>query len=100
MSESTSSPITVKHRIGVDDQESYEELARFVEVVASRAPVKHFIVHARKALLNGISPEANRRIPPLKYDYVYRLVKVQREGGREGGARHQQSMAACASCPH
>lgn len=74
-------PITVKHRIGVDDQDSYDELARFVDVVAGKSEVKHFIVHARKALLNGISPEANRRVPPLKYDFVYRLVKV---GGGTG----------------
>jgi tRNA-dihydrouridine synthase A len=70
-------PITVKCRIGVDDRDSYEELAEFVGRVAEGSGVRHFVVHARKALLNGISPQANRRVPPLKYDMVYRLLKVR-----------------------
>lgn len=64
--------VTVKCRIGVDDHDSYEELQHFITTVAS-CGVKHFIVHARKCLLNGLSPHANRTIPPLKYDVVYRL---------------------------
>lgn len=65
-------PVTVKHRIGIDDMESYEEMRGFVEVVAS-AGCQTFIVHARKALLQGLSPKENREIPPLHYDWVYRL---------------------------
>ncbi|CAM9598748.1 unnamed protein product [Chrysoparadoxa australica] len=68
-------PITVKCRIGVDDQDSYEQLVAFVKEVSERAGVSHFIVHARKAILGGLSPAQNRSIPPLKYDYVYQLVR-------------------------
>ncbi|TMW67338.1 hypothetical protein Poli38472_012454 [Pythium oligandrum] len=64
--------VTVKCRIGVDDHDSYEELHHFITTVAS-AGVTHFIVHARKCLLNGLSTHENRTIPPLKYDWVYRL---------------------------
>ncbi|KAJ0397480.1 hypothetical protein P43SY_006164 [Pythium insidiosum] len=64
--------VTVKCRIGVDDHDSYEELRHFIETVASSG-VRHFIVHARKCLLNGLSPHENRTIPPLRYDWVYRL---------------------------
>lgn len=64
--------ITVKCRIGVDDHESYEELHHFITTVAS-CGVKHFIVHARKCILKGLSPHENRTVPPLKYDVVYRL---------------------------
>lgn len=69
-------PATIKCRIGVNDMESYEELYKFIDLVSSKAKVTHFIIHARKAILNAkFSPEDNRKIPPLKYDYVYRLVK-------------------------
>ncbi|KAG5180458.1 tRNA-dihydrouridine synthase [Tribonema minus] len=66
---------SVKCRIGVDDEDSYASLARFVDVVARGGGVSDFIVHARKAILKGLSPEQNRKVPPLKYDYVYRLVR-------------------------
>lgn len=69
-------PITVKCRIGVDDDDSYEQLSQFIETVSSQSPVRHFTIHARKAILGGISPEQNRKIPPLKYPYVYQLCKV------------------------
>ena len=66
-------PISVKCRIGVDDDDSYEQLAEFVAAVtasadgaADGAAVRHIVVHARKAILGGLSPEENRRIPPLK----------------------------------
>jgi tRNA-dihydrouridine synthase A len=72
MCAAVSIPITVKSRIGVDDKDSYEELALFIEKVAS-AGCKTFIVHARKALLKGLSPKQNREIPPLKYEAVYQL---------------------------
>jgi tRNA-dihydrouridine synthase A len=64
--------VTVKCRIGVDDHDSYEELRHFISVVAG-AGVSHFIIHARKCLLNGLSTHENRTVPPLKYDWVYRL---------------------------
>lgn len=65
-------PVTVKNRIGIDDQEDYPSLKRFIETVAD-AGCKTFIVHARKAWLNGLSPKENREVPPLKYDLVYQL---------------------------
>lgn len=65
-------PVTVKCRIGIDDQDSEADLSRFVETVAA-AGCKIFIVHARKAWLQGLSPKANREIPPLDYERVYRL---------------------------
>jgi len=70
--QSVSVPVTVKHRTGIDTVETYEFLKHFVETVA-KAGCKTFIVHARNAILKGLSPKENREIPPLKYDYVYRL---------------------------
>ncbi|XP_010695132.2 uncharacterized protein LOC104907829 isoform X1 [Beta vulgaris subsp. vulgaris] len=71
----TDVPVTVKCRIGVDDYDSYNELCDFIYKVSSTSPTKHFIIHSRKALLNGISPAENRSIPPLKYEYYYSLVR-------------------------
>jgi tRNA-dihydrouridine synthase A len=65
-------PVTVKHRLGINKEESYEFVAGFVEKV-SQAGCGTFIAHARNAILKGLSPKENREIPPLKYDYVYRL---------------------------
>ena len=65
-------PVTVKHRIGIDDMESYQELLDFVGPVAA-AGCEVFIVHARKAWLQGLSPKENREIPPLNYPWVYQL---------------------------
>ncbi len=65
-------PVTVKHRIGIDDIDCYEDMANFVTVV-SRAGADRFSVHARKAWLKGLSPKENRTIPPLRYDDVYKL---------------------------
>lgn len=67
-------PVTVKTRIGVDEHDSYDELARFVEVVAA-AGCSTFIIHARKAWLKGLSPRENRELPPLRYDAVAALKK-------------------------
>ena len=67
-------PVTVKTRIGIDDRDDYEFLADFVGTVA-RAGCRRFIVHARKAILAGLSPKENRSIPPLRYDVVYRLKR-------------------------
>ncbi|MGK0250036.1 MAG: tRNA-dihydrouridine synthase A [Oleispira sp.] len=64
--------VTVKHRIGIDNQDSYPELVNFVSTVA-KTGCKTFIVHARKAILQGLSPKENRDVPPLKYDWVYQL---------------------------
>ncbi len=65
-------PVTVKCRIGVDDQDEYDDLQRFVEMQVA-AGLRTLIVHARKAWLQGLSPKENREIPPLAYDRVYRL---------------------------
>ncbi|MFN2349016.1 MAG: tRNA dihydrouridine(20/20a) synthase DusA [Thioalkalivibrio sp.] len=65
-------PITVKTRIGIDDRDSYEQLADFVTRV-HEAGCGTFIVHARKAWLQGLSPRENREVPPLRYDVVHRL---------------------------
>jgi tRNA-dihydrouridine synthase A len=72
MNEAGALPVTVKHRIGIDDLDSYDELVRFVEQV-SQAGCRTFIVHARKAWLKGLSPKENREVPPLRYDVVHRL---------------------------
>jgi tRNA-dihydrouridine synthase A len=72
MKAATTRPVTVKHRIGIDGRESYEEMADFVRTVAA-AGTDRFIVHARIAVLNGLNPKENRSIPPLRYDDVYRL---------------------------
>jgi tRNA-dihydrouridine synthase A len=65
-------PVTVKHRIGIDELDRYEDMAQFVEVVAA-AGCDRFIVHARKAWLGGLSPKQNRTVPPLRYADVHRL---------------------------
>ena len=65
-------PVTVKHRIGIDDFDSYEFMLDFVQTVAA-AGCTRFIVHARTAWLQGLSPKQNREIPPLRYEDVYRL---------------------------
>ncbi len=67
-------PVTVKHRIGIEGRESYEDLSAFVGTV-SGAGCDRFIVHARIAVLGGLSPEENRRIPPLRHEEVYRLKR-------------------------
>jgi tRNA-dihydrouridine synthase A len=72
MQDAVAVPVTVKCRIGVDDQEGYDYLRQFVDPVAA-AGCRTFIVHARKAYLQGLSPKENRDIPPLRYDYVHRL---------------------------
>ena len=69
-------PVTVKCRIGIDNMESYNSFNDFIETVAE-AGCNTFIVHARKAWLKGLSPKQNREIPPLKYEYVYRLKQRQ-----------------------
>ena len=65
-------PVTIKHRIGIDDMDDYQGLRDFVAIVAESG-CKTFIVHARKAWLQGLSPKENRDIPPLDYSLVARL---------------------------
>lgn len=72
MQDACDTPITVKHRIGIDTFDSYDFMREFVAAVAD-AGCRHVIVHARIAWLNGLSPKENREIPPLRYDDVYRL---------------------------
>lgn len=69
-------PVTVKHRIGIDENDSVEELFEFVEVV-EKSGCNTFIVHARKAWLKGLSPKQNRDIPPLRYDVVHELKQAK-----------------------
>lgn len=72
MQESVSIPVTIKHRIGIDEHDSYEELVNFIGTIADSG-CKTFIIHARKAWLKGLSPKQNREIPPLSYESVYRI---------------------------
>jgi tRNA-dihydrouridine synthase A len=72
--QATPLPVTVKTRIGIDDHDDYGFLAGFVSTVAA-AGCDYFVVHARKAILAGLSPKENRSVPPLKYDTVYRLKR-------------------------
>jgi tRNA-dihydrouridine synthase A len=74
MQKAVTIPVTVKHRIGVDNCDSYDDLAKFVRIV-SESGCQKFIVHARKAWLQGLSPKENRTIPPLRYNDVYRLKR-------------------------
>jgi len=68
-------PVTIKHRIGVDDYDSFIKLNNFVRYI-SNAGADRFIVHARKAILKGLNPKQNRTIPPLKYNIVKKLKKL------------------------
>ena len=70
----TKLPVTIKTRIGYDDTEDYENLNNFITVL-KKTGVKTFIIHARKAILGKFTPKQNLNIPPLKYDFVYRLKK-------------------------
>lgn len=72
MQAATAIPVTVKCRIGIDDQDSFEAFHNFIEIV-SKSGCDIFYVHARKAFLQGLSPRENREIPPLKYDFVERI---------------------------
>jgi tRNA-dihydrouridine synthase A len=76
MREAVSVPVTVKHRLGVDDDNPRDRMFSFVETV-SKAGISTFIVHARKAWLNGLSPKENRELPPLDYDIVAELKRAR-----------------------
>ncbi|MEZ4317434.1 MAG: tRNA dihydrouridine(20/20a) synthase DusA [Myxococcota bacterium] len=95
-------PVTVKHRIGVDDLDRYEDMVRFVTVV-SASGADRFTVHARKAWLSGLSPKENRNIPPLRYPEVYALkaafphLEIEINGGittLDQAAEHLQHVDA------
>ncbi|MFZ4652321.1 MAG: tRNA dihydrouridine(20/20a) synthase DusA, partial [Rubrivivax sp.] len=73
MREAVDLPVTVKHRIGIDRGESYGFVRDFVGTVAERGGCHVFIVHARNAWLQGLSPKENREVPPLRYETVHRL---------------------------
>ncbi|SDS45905.1 tRNA-U16,U17-dihydrouridine synthase [Halopseudomonas xinjiangensis] len=74
MRDACSLPVTVKHRIGINGRDSYEQLGDFVETV-HKAGCETFIVHARIAILEGLSPKENREIPPLRYEVVHQLKR-------------------------
>ncbi len=92
-------PVTVKHRIGVDDCDRYEDMRHFVETVAA-AGCDRFIVHARKAWLHGLSPKENREIPPLRHLEVHRLKRelpqlwIETNGGIRDLAQVRQHLSA------
>ncbi len=73
MREVVNIPVTVKTRIGIDDQDSYEFLTRFIAMVSEKGGVDQFTIHARKAWLSGLSPKENREIPELDYPRTYQL---------------------------
>ena len=72
MKNNVSIPVSIKCRLGVDHHDTYEFLYNFVEIVKASG-VSDFIIHSRNGILKGLSPRQNRNIPPLKYDYVYKL---------------------------
>ncbi|WP_394252969.1 tRNA dihydrouridine(20/20a) synthase DusA [Vibrio profundi] len=75
MKEVTDIPVTVKTRIGIDDQDSYEFLTNFISTVSEKGGSEQFTIHARKAWLSGLSPKENREIPPLDYNRAYQIKK-------------------------
>jgi tRNA-dihydrouridine synthase A len=74
MKDATNRPVTVKHRIGIRGRESFEQLVEFVRTVNEAGPAR-FSVHARIAILEGLSPKDNRNVPPLRYEDVYALKR-------------------------
>ena len=78
MASASALPVTVKHRIGIDNRDSYEELLGFVDTVASSG-ARRFAVHARKAWLEGLDPKQNRTIPPLRWELVHQLKRDRPE---------------------
>lgn len=98
MQSEVSIPVTVKTRIGIDHQDAYEDLAAFVHRVAEHG-CRTFIIHARKAWLNGLSPKQNRDVPPLHYDRVQRLkqefpsLRIVVNGGITGLAQAQRHLS-------
>jgi len=93
MSQGVDILVTVKTRIGIDDKGSYGELSAFINTV-KQAGCDTFIIHARKAWLNGLSPKENREVPPLQYETVYQLKKdfPELEFVINGGFNTQESI--------
>lgn len=93
MKEATDIPITVKTRLGIDDNDSWEFLEEFISTVKD-AGCDTFIIHARKALLKGLSPKENREIPPLNYERAYRVKETwpELEISINGGFRDMNSV--------
>ncbi len=91
-------PVTVKCRIGIDDMDSLEELAGFIDAVATGSGCSTFIIHARIAVLQGLSPKENREIPPLNYPRVYTIkqqfphLEIAINGGIRSIAECQQHL--------
>ncbi len=75
MKEVVDVPVTVKTRIGIDEQDSYEFLTDFITIVSEKGGCEQFTIHARKAWLSGLSPKENREIPPLDYNRAYQIKK-------------------------
>lgn len=94
MQQAVSIPVTVKCRIGIDDKDSFEELVHFIGT-QNEAGCDTFIIHARKAILQGLSPKENRDIPPLKYDMVYKIKELFPHCGisLNGGVKTLQQVA-------
>jgi tRNA-dihydrouridine synthase A len=98
MQDTVAIPVTVKHRLGIDRVEAFDFVRRFVETLA-RAGCRTFIVHARNAILKGLSPKDNREVPPLRYAQVYRLkqefpeLQIVINGGIHAGADAQGHLA-------
>lgn len=99
MAEAVDIPVTVKSRIGIDERDSYEELAAFIEAVAARG-CRTFIIHARKAWLSGLSPKQNREVPPLRYEFVRRIkadfpaLKIILNGGVDSLTAAEEHLSA------
>ena len=93
--DATSLPVTVKHRIGIDRHEDYGFMRDFVGTVAERGGCSVFIVHARNAWLQGLSPKENREVPPLRYDMAHRLKREfpQLTVVVNGGFTHDDAIA-------
>ncbi len=100
MCDASDLPVTVKHRVGIDQQESYAFVRDFVGTVA-QAGCRTFIVHARSAWLKGLSPKENREVPPLRYEMAYQLkrdfpdVRVVVNGGIQ---THESAAAHLSHC--
>lgn len=96
MTEAVSIPVTIKSRIGIDEHDDYAYFARFISPLYT-AGCRTFIVHARNAILQGLSPKENREIPPLKYEYVYQAMTEFPEANfvLNGGLKTTDDVAAC-----
>ena len=75
MEDVSSVPVTVKCRLGVDDNDTYPELKQFIQQTSENLNLNQYIIHARKAFLEGLSPAQNRNIPPLRHAWVYQLAQ-------------------------